>query len=110
MAADPNKVFEKLKEFASDKNFEDKKELESGDAFLKLQTLMNTIGGDLVMHVNDFPKGTDVLTVITITTEPPIICHGSGMDSTTSRDVAALEVARKMCAMNGQNEDKKSED
>src|SRR5882724_11468482 len=98
VSLDPTKVYDRLKDFADEKNLLN---LEPGDAFLKLQTIMNTIqdswfsiGGDLVMHVNDFPKGTrsDCLTVITITTEPPIICHGSGLDSTSSRDEAALEV------------------
>ena len=69
-----------------------------GDIFLKLQTLMNTIGGNAVMHVNDFPKNnkSENLTVITITTDPPIICHGSGSDSIASRDEAALEVALRV--------------
>ena len=77
---------------------EESEKLEPGDAFLRLQTLMNKIGGDLVMHVNDFPKGssTESLTVITITTEPPLICHGSGVDLTSSRDEAALQVGLKV--------------
>lgn len=52
------------------------------------------------MHVNDFPKkgtgSSECLTVITITTEPPLVSHGSGVDSVASRDEAALQVAAKV--------------
>lgn len=81
---------------------EGKNELDSdSDLFQVLKRIVDEFGDDLLMHVNDFPKSnrSEFLTVITITTDPPIICHGSGSDPTLSRIQAALEVQKYILSL-----------
>lgn len=46
------------------------------------------------MQISDFPKGnhTEFLTLITLATTPPIVCHGQSTTMEESRDEAAIHV------------------
>lgn len=46
------------------------------------------------MQISDFPKGnhTEFLTLITLATTPPIVCHGQSTTLEESRDQAAIQV------------------
>lgn len=48
----------------------------------------------LKMQISDFPKGnhTEFLTLITLATTPPIVCHGQSTTLEASRDKAAIQV------------------
>lgn len=45
------------------------------------------------VHYSDFPKGNhgDYLTLATLTTEPPQLCHGAGFTLEASHDEAAIK-------------------
>lgn len=46
------------------------------------------------MQVSDFPKGnhSEFLTLITLSTTPPIVCHGQSTTLEESRHEAAIQV------------------
>lgn len=54
--------------------------------------------GDVRLHASDFPKTSrsECLSVVTLTTEPPIIGHGSGSETGQSRDAAAKQLLSKI--------------
>lgn len=66
----------------------------STSAFQRLQIIVETVKGSVEMHISDIPTPgkSEFLSVITLTTSPPRVCHGLGRDVNSSRDAAALEI------------------
>lgn len=57
------------------------------------------------MQISDFPKGnhTEFLSLITLATIPPIVCHGKGSSLEESRDEAAIHVLELLTKMGFDN-------
>jgi hypothetical protein len=69
------------------------------DQFEALQSLVEKMdSGGVRLHASDFPRTSrsECLTVVTLTTEPPIICHASADETTESREAATNELLSKI--------------
>ena len=53
------------------------------------------------VQFSDFPKGNhgEYLTLITLTTEPPQLCHGSGINTEASHDMAATTALQALSTL-----------
>jgi double-stranded RNA-binding protein Staufen len=62
------------------------------------------------VQYSDFPKGNhkDYLTLVSLSTMPPQICHGSGSTSEQSRNAAALNAISSLINLNIQGESTQS--